>query len=77
MCAAMGKVGAVIGAYTFLYMAEGISYEFVLGLCSVLSIIGAVISFYFISDADLAKEDEQDSTLHTSLNEPFTKSPLQ
>lgn len=48
--AALGKLGAAFGAAIFGPVAIKTSYPFVMILCSVLSLIGAIISQYFIKN---------------------------
>ena len=50
--AAMGKLGAVIGAYMFGPLADGTSLATVLVICGVISVIGAVVSHCYINIDD-------------------------
>ena len=50
--AAMGKLGAVTGAYMFGPLADGTSLATVLVACGVISVIGAVVSHYYINIDD-------------------------
>jgi len=50
--AACGKSGAVIGAYVFGPVADLVGYEAIMFACAVLSLAGAVISWYFIFDEE-------------------------
>lgn len=46
--AAMGKLGAVMGASLFKVIAEATSYPFIMLLCASLSILGALLSWRFV-----------------------------
>ncbi|CAM9723398.1 unnamed protein product, partial [Ectocarpus fasciculatus] len=46
--AALGKLGAVVGAYFFGAVASMVGYPAVMVLCSFLSLVGAVITYYYI-----------------------------
>lgn len=67
IAAAMGKLGAVFGAYSFLYIAEDTSYAFVLTFCAVIAIFGAIITAIFINQKDL----EENST--ERISDTFVK----
>lgn len=55
--AAAGKVGAALGAYLFGPMADGTSLPTVMIFCAVISVIGALVSEYFI---DISEDDSVD-----------------
>ena len=44
-----------MGAFSFPYMAEAVDYELVLGFCSGVSILSAVISQVYIDEEELKK----------------------
>lgn len=46
--AAMGKLGAVVGASLFKVIAESTSYPFIMLLCAALSVFGALLSWRFV-----------------------------
>ena len=48
--AAAGKLGAVVGAYFFGAVASIIGYPAVMVMCSALSLVGAIITHYYIAD---------------------------
>lgn len=54
--AACGKMGAVVGAYMFGAVADATSFPTVMALCAVLSILGAIVTYYYIEE--LAEEEE-------------------
>jgi hypothetical protein len=56
IASAMGKLGAIIGAYTFYYIAK-VSLHAVLVVCVVVCLIGARVTYFNIDDADLMNDD--------------------
>ncbi len=52
--AAMGKLGAAVGAYMFGPMAEVTSISTVMVICAVISFIGAIVSYFYI---DIDEDD--------------------
>lgn len=48
--AASGKLGAVVGAYFFGAVASQVGYPVVMVVCSFLSLVGAVVTYYYIAD---------------------------
>mmetsp|Transcript_797 Transcript_797/g.795 ORF Transcript_797/g.795 Transcript_797/m.795 type:complete len:482 (-) Transcript_797:144-1589(-) len=50
--AACGKLGAVAGAYIFGAVAEATSFPTVMALCAGLSIVGAIVTYYYIDELD-------------------------
>lgn len=54
--AACGKLGAVAGAYIFGAVAEATSFPTVMALCAGLSVVGAIVTYYYIDELD--EEDE-------------------
>jgi PHS family inorganic phosphate transporter-like MFS transporter len=53
ICAAMGKVGAAIGAFTFYYIAEtDAGYTTVIALCAFISLLGLLVTVLFIHTYD-------------------------
>jgi hypothetical protein len=52
ICAAIAKVGAIIGAYGFQPVAEELAYGYtiVMILCSVLALLGAVLTHVYLED---------------------------
>jgi PHS family inorganic phosphate transporter-like MFS transporter len=56
IAAAMGKLGAIIGAYSFYYIA-GASIHAVLIICVVICVVGAYVTYANISEADLCNDD--------------------
>lgn len=59
ICAAGGKLGAMIGCYLFSYLGESCpgGYTIVLGLCTCFAGAGAVITYYFIHAEDVLNQD--------------------
>ena len=56
IASAMGKIGAIIGAYSFYYIAKE-SIHAVLIICVIVSLIGAVVTYYYLPDAYLCNKD--------------------
>jgi hypothetical protein len=56
IASAMGKLGAIIGAYTFYYIAQA-SLHAVLIICVVVSLLGAYITQFYIDDASFAGDE--------------------
>jgi PHS family inorganic phosphate transporter-like MFS transporter len=56
IASAMGKLGAIIGAYTFYYIAQA-SLHAVLIICVVVSLLGAYITHFYIDDASFASDE--------------------
>ncbi|KAJ1406768.1 hypothetical protein B484DRAFT_456750 [Ochromonadaceae sp. CCMP2298] len=54
--AAMGKMGAILGAYTFQYLAP-VSLQAVLGLCAAVTLAGAYLTYSFLEDAMLVGDE--------------------
>jgi MFS family permease len=48
IAAACGKLGAFVGAYIFGPLASATSFPFVMAVCSVLAVFGALLSHYCI-----------------------------
>ena len=78
ICSALGKLGAVIGAYSFIYIALDFSYPAVLAVCSVLGLLGAFLSYWYIRIEDLQDEisvgkrpEHSDSSARNPLTEQF------
>lgn len=46
--AAMGKLGAVVGAYTFGPLATATSFSFVFACCTIIAFAGSLLSYRFI-----------------------------
>jgi MFS family permease len=61
IAAAMGKLGAIVGAYTFYYIAK-VSVPAVLVVCVLVSLLGLVSTYYLI-DLDAISSDEQQQQL--------------
>jgi len=67
--AACGKLGAVVGVYMFGAMAEATTYPTVMAVCALISVIGAVVSYFFI-------EKEEDTDITTPLRSDDNSSAL-
>jgi len=52
--AAMGKTGAIVGAYSFYSIAQGAGYQCVLGLCSGLALAGLLLTTFKITEEEIA-----------------------
>jgi len=70
MASAMGKIGAIIGAYTFYYIAQA-SIHAVLVICVIVCLIGARVTYIHISTADLLNDDSSRG-LSMDGNEPMS-----
>jgi Na+/melibiose symporter-like transporter len=57
ICAASGKIGALLGAVLFLPLASWVGDAQVILLCACVSIVGAMLTFFFTNDA---LEDDQE-----------------
>ena len=63
--AATGKLGAVAGAYIFGAVASATNFPTVMILCACLSLVGIVITHYFIvepEDDDLRDDPQYEDT---------------
>lgn len=58
ICAASGKIGALLGAVLFLPLATWVGDAQVILLCACVSIVGAMLTFFFTNDAF---EDDQEA----------------
>jgi hypothetical protein len=56
IAAALGKSGAAVGAFSFRVLSSMIGFELVIAICSVIALIGAIMSFLLISSKDLMAE---------------------
>lgn len=77
ICAAIGKTGAMFGAFLFAYLGASVSngYTIVLGICTFMAACGAITTYYFIHSHDLYNNDELiERESHLSfLSTPSTK----
>ena len=70
IAAACGKLGAFVGAYIFGPLASATSFPFVMAVCSVLAVFGALLSYYCIGAEN---RDNRCSTISLSASQvPFT-----
>jgi PHS family inorganic phosphate transporter-like MFS transporter len=69
LAAAIGKVGAFIGSFSFRLIAEAQGFAFVLGICAVVTCIAALISFFLIDQSMILNEDERTSNNKEDLEE--------
>ena len=60
ICAASGKIGALLGAVLFLPLASWVGDAQVILLCACVSIVGAMLTFFFTNDA---LEDDQEGVV--------------
>ncbi len=60
--AAIGKVGAFIGAFSFRLIAQAQGFAFVLGICAIVAAAAALISLFLIDQSTILNEDEQGGT---------------
>jgi PHS family inorganic phosphate transporter-like MFS transporter len=76
IASAMGKLGAIIGAYTFYYIAKA-SLHAVLAVCVVVCLVGARVTYFNIDDADLLNDDSSRRVAsgERSLSGTFKHSP--
>jgi hypothetical protein len=60
ICAAIGKLGAIFGAFMFAYLGESVSdgYTIVLAICTAMAAIGAISTYIFIHSHELYNNDE-------------------
>ena len=70
LAAAIGKVGAFIGAFSFRIIADTQGFAFVLGMCAILSTTGGLISWLFIDQKSILNEDEGDGVLDPDYGGP-------
>jgi PHS family inorganic phosphate transporter-like MFS transporter len=78
--AAIGKVGAFIGAFSFRLIAEAQGFAFVLGICAIVALLAALISFFLIDQSTILNEDEQsqqENDASTPINEDREGSSFQ
>lgn len=66
LAAAIGKLGAFCGAFSFHAIADEVGYSWVTGMCSFVALIGAIVTVLFIDSNDISTEDtrESDRMLH-------------
>ena len=57
ICAASGKIGALLGASIFLPLASWLGNAEVMVLCALISIVGAILTFFFVDDNAGASEE--------------------
>lgn len=69
IASAMGKGGAILGAYTFYYIAL-LSIHAVLIICAVTGFCGAFVTLYYLLDSSLVNDDVSAKLTHSgsSLN---------
>jgi Na+/melibiose symporter-like transporter len=60
ICAASGKIGALLGAVLFLPLATWVGDAQVIKLCACVSLVGAILTFFFTDDS--AEEEEEGTT---------------
>ena len=65
ICAASGKIGALLGAVLFLPLATWVGDAQVILLCACVSIVGAMLTFFFTNDA---LEDDQEGGIVDNKN---------
>eukprot|EP01040_Poterioochromonas_malhamensis_P013221 gene13221-14513_t len=54
MASACGKIGAVIGAFTFIYISNSdVGYSGLLGICAFIAILGGYITYAFTYPGDI------------------------
>merc|ERR1712000_235916 len=63
LSAASGKLGAVAGAYIFGAVVDVTSLPTVMTLCACLSVVGMVITYYFIEELE---DDESEEGMNAS-----------
>jgi len=68
VASAMGKIGAIVGAYSFYYVAL-VSMEAVLAICVVVALLGAYAANYYIADSALLNDDstKSDASAHGGI----------
>lgn len=57
VCAASGKIGALLGAVLFLPLSTWVGDAKVIQLCACVSLVGAMLTFFFTNDV---VEDDQE-----------------
>ena len=65
VCAASGKIGALFGAVLFLPLATWVGDAKVILLCACVSLVGAILTFFFTNDA--VEDDQEDSDCKDEL----------
>ncbi len=48
--AALGKLGAFVAAFTFIYIGESVGFGPVLGIWTAVSALGGFITYYYIDE---------------------------
>lgn len=61
IASACGKLGAVLGAYVYGSIADATSYVFVMIICAILAIIGAIVSQILIEEKYQRKDIDIDN----------------
>jgi Na+/melibiose symporter-like transporter len=64
LCAACGKIGALLGALLFLPLAAWFGDAQVIKLCGCVSLVGAVLTYFFI-DYEAIVEDGKEGSSYT------------
>jgi Na+/melibiose symporter-like transporter len=57
ICAASGKIGALLGAVLFLPLATWVGDAQVIKLCACVSLVGAIFTLFFTRDSAEEKEE--------------------
>ena len=70
ICAASGKIGALLGAVLFLPLASWVGDAQVILLCACVSIVGAMLTFFFTNDA---LEDDQEGIVDNNCREELKR----
>ena len=70
ICAASGKIGALLGAVLFLPLATWVGDAQVILLCACVSIVGAMLTFFFTNDA---LEDDQEGIVDNNCREELKR----
>lgn len=70
IAAACGKLGAFVGAYLFGPLASATSFPFVMAVCAVLAVFGALLSHYCIGAENF--DSDCSTNGRPSFQVPFT-----
>lgn len=71
ICAASGKIGALLGAVLFLPLASWVGDAQVILLCACVSIVGAMLTFFFTNDA--LEDDQGGSVVDNNCTEELKR----
>ena len=62
ICAACGKLGAVVGVFGFGPLSRVTSFPFVMSICAMISILGGILSYFCIGAEDNHRDHDCSSS---------------